>query len=99
MKKHMGICIEKYSRRSRPNLVVLSLFIAAFIFTHQPVLSQEDIRIGVLANRGIEQCYKEWNSTTEYLNEVIPGYTFRIIPLSFDEGVMISVTVKSSLAL
>ena len=43
-----------------------------------------EIRIGVLALRGPQQAEASWSATATYLNEKIPGYHFRIVPLTFD---------------
>lgn len=50
------------------------------------------IRIGVLANRGNEKCRLMWDPTAGYLSNKLPGYSFKIVPLSF-EG--ISAAVKN----
>ena len=41
------------------------------------------ISIGVLAKRGMEQCLKEWEATAHYLEQTIPDHTFIITPLDF----------------
>ena len=43
------------------------------------------IQIGVLAKRGYERCQKKWQPTAEYLSNRLPGYSFTIIPLNYDE--------------
>ncbi len=43
------------------------------------------VRIGVLAKRGAERCLLKWGPTAEYLTAEIPGYTFSIVPLGYDE--------------
>jgi len=43
------------------------------------------VRIGVLAHRGSEQCLDQWSPTAAYLNEKIPGYSFKIVPLDFEQ--------------
>lgn len=45
----------------------------------------DEIRIGVLALRGKEKCLNQWNATAQYLTRKIPGHTFTIVPLDFDE--------------
>ncbi|MCP4643633.1 MAG: PhnD/SsuA/transferrin family substrate-binding protein [bacterium] len=45
----------------------------------------EQVRVGVLANSGTERCAEKWGPTAEYLTDVIPGFTFAIAPLGFDE--------------
>ena len=46
---------------------------------------EPDIRVGVLAKWGGETCLQEWQPTAQYLDRAIPGYTFHVIPLSFDD--------------
>ena len=43
------------------------------------------VKIGVLAKRGIEQCLNKWSPTAQYLTQKIPGYQFSIEPLPFSE--------------
>jgi len=45
----------------------------------------ESVRIGVLAKRGPERCLEKWGPTAEYLTNEIPGYSFTIVPLGYDE--------------
>ncbi|MCK5131190.1 MAG: PhnD/SsuA/transferrin family substrate-binding protein [Candidatus Sabulitectum sp.] len=45
----------------------------------------EHICIGVLALRGSAQCLQQWGATADYLTGSLPGYTFSIVPLGFDE--------------
>jgi phosphate/phosphite/phosphonate ABC transporter binding protein len=46
---------------------------------------EEIIKIGALANRGYDDCLKKWAPTAAYLTKRVPPYTFRIVPLSFEE--------------
>jgi signal transduction histidine kinase/ABC-type phosphate/phosphonate transport system substrate-binding protein len=43
-----------------------------------------EMKIAVLAIRGLPQAMQKWSPTAEYLNEKIPGYTFSILPLTID---------------
>ncbi len=43
------------------------------------------VKVGVLAKRGVERCQEIWGPTADYLTERIPGYSFTIVPLTFDE--------------
>jgi len=43
------------------------------------------INIGVLARRGNLPSQQEWSPTAQYLTDHIPGTTFKIVPLSFQE--------------
>ncbi len=44
----------------------------------------KEVSIGVLAKRGATRCLKKWGPTAEYLTSTVPGYRFKIVPLSFD---------------
>lgn len=43
------------------------------------------VTIGVLANRGAEQCLAKWTPTAEYLTAQMPGHAFAVVPLGYDE--------------
>ena len=63
--------------------LVLSLLLLGLISGNGE--AAETIRIGVLAKRGAEYCLKKWGPTAEYLTREIPGYSFTIVPLGFNE--------------
>jgi two-component system sensor histidine kinase TtrS len=44
-----------------------------------------DVRIGVLALRGPDMVKTMWGPTAAYLERALPGDTFHIVPLGFDE--------------
>lgn len=46
---------------------------------------ESQVKIGVLAMRGAEHCLKQWTPTVSYLSAKIPGKTFILTPLAFDE--------------
>jgi signal transduction histidine kinase/response regulator RpfG family c-di-GMP phosphodiesterase len=60
--------------------------------TQAEVVNQENkinstsrqVRVGVMAIRGVETTEKKWQPTLDYLTEKIPGYTFEIVPLEFN---------------
>jgi len=43
------------------------------------------VKIGVLANQGIERARAQWQPTMDYLTETIPGYTFEMVPQGVEE--------------
>jgi two-component system sensor histidine kinase TtrS len=43
-----------------------------------------EYRIGVLANRGPEECLKRWQPTAQALTRRVRGAVFRIVPLPYD---------------
>ena len=47
--------------------------------------NKKEIKIGVLAKRGVEKCLSKWSPTAEYLSNIIPDYDFKIIPLKFND--------------
>jgi signal transduction histidine kinase/DNA-binding response OmpR family regulator/HPt (histidine-containing phosphotransfer) domain-containing protein len=54
------------------------------------------VKIGVLAVRGAENSLQNWSPTADYLSAQIPGYVFKIIPLSHDR--IISSVQKAEVA-
>ncbi len=42
------------------------------------------VNVGVMAIRGVEQTQDKWQPTLDYLNETVPGYQFRLVPLTFE---------------
>ena len=67
-----------------PNLFVSEIALGKDIVSTVAKVD-EHVRIGVLAKRGKEHCLIQWNPTAEYLTTQIPGHTFQIIPLYFDD--------------
>lgn len=47
--------------------------------------AEAELVIGVLAKRGIERCLDQWTPTADYLTRAVPGRTFRIQPLEFED--------------
>lgn len=45
----------------------------------------ETVKVGILAKRGVGKCLEKWGQTVDYLSETIPGVTFELVPLKFDE--------------
>ena len=45
----------------------------------------QTFNIGVLARRGGDECLREWSPTARYLETQIPGTSFKITPLTFEE--------------
>ncbi len=57
-------------------------------FFSQFVLAQDStmsVKIGVLATYGDQRCIEKWGPTARYLGEHIPGYSFAIVPLGYDQ--------------
>jgi len=47
--------------------------------------ANKPVTIGVLAHRGTQDTLDHWTATAEYLSSKIPGMSFQIVPLSFQE--------------
>ncbi len=58
--------------------------IAANTPTTGTEVANKEVSIAVLAIRGIPKAIKMWTPTANYLNNAIPGYTFKIQPVSID---------------
>ena len=41
------------------------------------------IKIGILANNGIENCKKTWQPTINYLNISMPDHNFQLVPVLY----------------
>lgn len=67
--------------RSQAALVLALLF----TLSHGAAGADSTIVIGALANRGVDECVKHWTPTAEYLTDALPGYSFSIAPLGYDE--------------
>ncbi|MCK5272764.1 MAG: PAS domain S-box protein, partial [Sedimentisphaerales bacterium] len=74
--------------------ILISLLVAVFVIpvtvsaTDQADhLDQQDklYKIGVLAKRGPDRCLEKWWPTAEYLSRQIPGCSFVIVPLAFEQ--------------
>ena len=68
----------------RVALIILFLLLL-FTFSYSDVQPKVDVKIGVLAKRGVEKALKKWEATAEYLNNYYPQYNVSIVPMGFDE--------------
>jgi two-component system sensor histidine kinase TtrS len=64
---------------------IIGCFGLAICLASLGVQAQTGMTIGVLAFRGDQAAYRRWSPTARYLSEKIPGYDFRIEPLSLEE--------------
>ena len=72
----------------RPMILVCAALVFSSLSISRTSSANEDnrtVKIGVLAKRGVERCQVKWGPTADYLAENIPGYSFEIKPLKFDE--------------
>ena len=67
------------------SLVILLALIATILMANFACAADSIVKIGVLAKRGPERCVEKWSPTAEYLNNKIPGKTFVIVPVAFDQ--------------
>lgn len=65
-------------------VMVLTTLLACSLFITITASAQE-YKIGVLAKRGVTKAMQKWGDTADYLTQKIPGDTFTIVPLDFDE--------------
>ena len=64
-------------------LLAVSCLWLAFV---PAALAQEGpVRLGVLANSGLERCLEQWGPTVQYLNQELPGHAFSLVCLEFGE--------------
>jgi len=74
--------------RRLTNLMSIALVIFILLPFPMPVrvscADDRQVRIGVLAKRGIVRCMEKWSPTAEYLTDKIPGRNFVIVPIDFD---------------
>ena len=75
-------------RMGKTTIAVLIYIFTAFLFVFECAditwANDTQIKIGVLAKRGIVRCMEKWTPTAEYLTTKIPGKTFVIIPVDCD---------------
>ncbi len=67
--------------RARPLRVPLLAGVVTLLLTTSALAVE--VRIGVLAYRGVEQAVESWSGTVDYLQQALPGYGFRLLPLDF----------------
>lgn len=78
--------ISKQGRFICRHLFLAFLFLAP-VFSALSAFAADagPVKIGVLALRGSEKVSQRWVPTAEYLNTVIPGHSFEIVPLDFTQ--------------
>jgi len=74
--------------RRLTNRVSIALVIFILLPFSMPVrgscADDRQVRIGVLAKRGIVRCMEKWSPTAEYITDKIPGRNFVIVPIDSD---------------
>lgn len=71
--------------RSRKIVLFQSFLTLLLLLMSLQVLSQQDVKVGVLSHRGDAATLKLWAPTAEYLSNTLQDYRFSIYPLDFDE--------------
>lgn len=66
-------------------IIVFVLSILSIILPLSGMATEKIVKVGVLANRGYEQCQKRWGPTINYLAKEVAPYKFQLIPLSYNE--------------
>jgi len=61
------------------------ILLLIFLFPLNLSGAENMVSVGVLANRGYDECIKKWQPTIDYLSRKIPAYKFQLVPLSFEE--------------
>ena len=67
--------------------IVCVLIISLFTVANARITWGQEtlVKIGILAKRGTARCLEKWSPTAEYLTANIPGKTFVIVPLDYDQ--------------
>ncbi len=65
--------------------VVISAILVVFFATTMACAADQEIRIGILSFRPLEQTTLQWQATVDTLNSKIPGYHFSFTPLYYTE--------------
>ncbi len=66
-------------------IIVLSMIVAAGFLLPSISEAEGNVKVGVLANRGNEQCRKRWEPTMHYLTKKVAPHKFELVPLSFEQ--------------
>ena len=73
----MGVVVRDLPASANPPMVQASPGLSA--------QSAMPVRIGVLAHKGVDVCWKMWHPTMDYLVNALPGHQFDLVPLKFEE--------------
>ena len=79
----MNILQRRTSPTHWPILAFYLWFFTTSLLGHL-AFADEVIKLGVLAHRGTDKAVSMWTPTARYLESVLPGYRFQIIPLDND---------------
>ena len=59
------------------------LFLLLFALSWSQWVVADVVKIGVLSHRGYAATLRTWAPMADYLSQVLPRHTFRIVPLEF----------------
>jgi len=66
-------------------LIAVLVILGGVSAADQPNQQDKLYKIGVLAKRGPDRCLEKWRPTAEYLSRQIPGGSFTIVSLAFEQ--------------
>ncbi|MBF0592794.1 MAG: PhnD/SsuA/transferrin family substrate-binding protein [Nitrospirae bacterium] len=66
-------------------IFTIAFMLSTTLFVITPLEASQEVRIGVLAHKGKENCKDNWQPTMDYLSSHMSGYTFTLVPMAFDE--------------
>ncbi|MBF0539575.1 MAG: response regulator [Nitrospirae bacterium] len=77
---------EKIEMSMRLRIIfTITLMVSTTLFVITTLEAYQEVRIGVLAHKGKENCNESWQPTMDYLSSHISGYKFTLVPMAFDE--------------
>lgn len=79
------------SQQQKPWCLLVVTLVLLLIPVTQSIAADKEANIAVLAHRGISKAVQMWTPTADYLSEKIPGYRFKILPVTND-------TIKSTIS-
>ncbi|MGD8837901.1 MAG: hypothetical protein PVJ19_23380, partial [Desulfobacteraceae bacterium] len=71
------MCLRCAAKRSLLILLLVALPVSAGFSSEGP----HTVRIGVLAERGLNHCRAKWHPTAVYLSKILVPHQFVIVPL------------------
>lgn len=89
----LALCMHKYlifpSHGYYRKAFIIAISLILILSASLTLAAETLIKIGVLANRGAEQCLTQWSPTADYLTATLPGRRFEIVPLAFEEVIQV----------
>lgn len=63
--------------------ILLSFILTIFTSNYSVAEQKQTVKIGILANRGIDKCIELWQPTINHLNKELPKYSVQLVPLTY----------------